>query len=135
MQVKNLDNLLTALRIELDNADAMASAIISRGLGSPSFSTGNVSDKTSVAAIKIAELKRELDEQLKKYVTLKLTATRLINQMDDKRYMAVLYHYYLQNRTLEGTAGEMNRSYQNVCKLHGRALVEFQKLMDQAGIS
>lgn len=135
MQVKNLDNLLAALRIEIDNAEAMAAAIGSRSSDSPSFGTGNVSDKTSVTAIKIAELKQELREQLEKYITLKLTATRLINQMSDKRYMAVLYHYYLQNRTLEGTAGEMNRSYQNVCKLHGRALAEFQKLMDRAGIS
>lgn len=133
-QLKNLNDLLSALSEELNSAEMLAASISTTMSDVPSFSTGHKSDRTATAAIKLAELRREIKETLDKYIGIKLTATRLINDMKDLQGATVLYHYYLHNRTLEGTAGEMNRTYQNVCRIRDRAIIEFQELMDKEGI-
>ena len=134
MQLKGTDELLKSLRDELDTAEWMLGAQSSKYSDTPSFSKGNASDHTAVDAINIAALKQEISLQIERYVELKLTAIKIINEMEDVRYKTVLYNYYVQNRTLTGTAAQMNRSYQNVCALHSAALNAFQKLMDLHGI-
>lgn len=133
-QLKGADDLLKSLREELTAAEGMLGM---RNIGfsdTPSFPKGDVSDHTADEAIRVAELKREISLQIERYVNLKLTAIKIINEMEDIRYKTVLYNYYVQNRTLTGTAAQMNRSYQNVCALHIAALAAFQKLMDLHGI-
>ena len=134
MQLKSVDSLIGTLAEELKNAELMIAPSGISLSDVPAYSSGHTSDKTGDAAIRIEELRRELKKQKKKYVDIKLTATKLINKVSDVRYQTILYQYYLQNRTLEGTAGYMNRTYQNICVLHGKALLEFQKLMDKEGI-
>lgn len=134
MQLKSVDSLIDTLAEELKNAELMIAPSGISLSDIPAYSSGHKSDKTGDAAIRISELRKELEKQKKKYVDMKLTATKLINKISDVRYQTILYQYYLQNRTLEGTAGYMNRTYQNICVLHGKALLEFQKLMDKEGI-
>lgn len=134
MQLKGIDSLIDTLSEELENAEQMIAPSGINISDVPAFSSGHVSDKTGSAAIRIEELIKELKKQKKKYVDVKLTATKLINRISDVRYQTILYQYYFQNRTLEGTAGYMNRTYQNICVLHEKALIEFQKLMDKEGI-
>ena len=135
MQLKGIDSLIETLSEELENAEQMIAPSGISISDVPEFSSGHVSDKTGSAAIRIEELKEELRQQKKKYVDMKCTATRLINQMENVKHKTMLYQYYLKNRTLEGTAGYMNYSYQNICRIHGKALIEFQKLMDKEGVS
>lgn len=134
MQLKNVDSLIGTLAEELKNAELMIAPSGISLSDTPAYSSGQKLDKTGDAAIRISELRKELEKQKKKYVDMKLTATKLINKISDVRYQTILYQYYLQNRTLEGTAGYMNRTYQNICVLHGKALLEFEKLMDKEGI-
>lgn len=133
-QLKNLDNLLHALEEELHTAEIMSASIgasFSEGAGSHS---SNISDKTAHTAIKLTELKEEIQSTLDKYINIKLTATRIINMMTDTQGATVFYHYYLHNLTLEETAEKMNRTYQNVVAIRNRAFVEFEQLMQKQQI-
>lgn len=134
-RLKGVDELIETLQQELDSTKAMSEACGMKFDATPSFGTNNISDKTSDLAIRITELQEQLQRYLSEYITKKTVASRIINKMNDNRYQMVLYQYYFKNRTLEGTAGYMNRTYQNVCKLHGNALLEFQKLMEEEGIT
>ncbi len=130
-QLKDLEDVLPVMRAELDAARQR-----SVSCGSPSagtVSSGHSPDRIPGALASIMEREEELQRRIREYEAVKTTATRLINEIPDNRYKAVLYHYYLQGRTLEGTAAAMHRSYQNVCHLHGRALEEFGRLMEAEG--
>ena len=120
------------MRAELDDARQR-----SVSCGSPSAGGGASgyvsSDRIPGALVSIMEREDELRKKILEYERIRTTATHLINEITDNRYKAVLYHYYLQGRTLEGTAAAMHRSYQNVCQLHGRALNEFGRLMEAEG--
>ncbi len=128
-QLKDLEDVLPAMRAELDAARQR-----SVSCGSPSagtVSSGHTSpDRIPGALASIMEREEELQRRIREYEAVKTTATRLINEIPDNRYKAVLYHYYLRGRTLQGTAAVLHRSYQNVCQLHGRALEAFGRLME-----
>lgn len=134
-RLKGIDELIETLQQELESSRAMAEACGMKFNATPSFGTNNISDKTSDLAIKINELEEQLKQYVSEYIDKKTVASRIINKMTDTRYQTVLYQYYFKNRTLEGTAGYMNRTYQNICKLHGNALLEFEKLMEEEGIT
>lgn len=118
------------MREELDAARQKAVSC-----GAPSSGTATTghasSDRIPDALSIIIEREKALRLQIREYEMIKTIATRLINEIPDNRYKAVLYHYYLQDRTLDGTAAAMHRSYQNVCRIHGRALEEFGRLLEE----
>lgn len=129
-QLKDLGDLMLAMREELDAARQKAVSC-----GAPSSATATTghtsSDRIPDALSSIIDRENALRLQIREYEMIKTIATRLINEIPDNRYKAVLYHYYLQDRTLEGTAAAMHRSYQNVCRIHGRALEEFGRLLEE----
>jgi DNA-directed RNA polymerase specialized sigma24 family protein len=71
-------------------------------------------------------LKEELDE----YISLKAEAIRLINSLPDSRHRLVLMHRYINGHTWEQIAVCMHYTYQWVHCLHGKALREFEKVME-----
>ena len=133
-QLKDVDDLILTINKELAFANA---GIAPSGVPLTDSAGGSHtnSSPTERKGIKIGDLRSELEKTKADYVEIKLTATRLIRKIKNVNYQRVLYLYYLQNMTLNGTAEEMNRSYQNICALRNEALMEFQKLMDAEGIS
>lgn len=134
-QLKNLDNLLHALEEELHTAEIMAASIGASGSDGTASRSGNISDKTAHTAIKLTELKSEIQDTLDRYISIKLNATRIINMMADTQGATVFYHYYLHNLTLEETAEKMNRTYQNIVAIRNRAFKEFEQLMQKQQIT
>lgn len=132
-RLKDIDDLIAILYEELEKTEAMAKACGTQLNAAPSFSS-DISDKTASLAMRIAELNAQLTAQKTEYINIKLTALRLIKQIPDLRYQTVLYEYYYHNRTLEGTAGHMHRTYQNVCELKKQALNKFQTIMERENI-
>ena len=133
-QLKQLNSYLSCLAEDLEATEC---EILPK---SPTISPTTVyqsacnSDKTQESAVKLAALRDDIKETVKKYASIKTTALQLINAIPDNRYKTVLYQYYINDRTLEETAAEMNRSYQNICQLHKKALAEFQKQMDSLAV-
>lgn len=130
-QLKNIDNLIKALDEELIITESMLTPSGVSLSGVRTHTPGRISDVTAETVMRIEKMGIELRKLKENYVNVKLTATRCINQMTDIRYQTVLYWYYLQNKTLTETAERMYRSYQNICKLHGYALIEFQNIIDK----
>ena len=134
IQLKNVDNMLKALRDDLDRTVQVV-GVHGVNYSYMPHSKGYTSDRTGNEAINVTSLEMEIHRQIKKYVDLKLEVMKLIDKLDDVRHKAVLYNYYVQNRTLTQTAEEMHRSYQNICTLHNAALAAFQKLMEIEGVN
>ena len=83
----------------------------------------------------IAALERyaeRVNTQWDKLVALRNEAGTLIEQIADGRYREVLKRRYLRGQTLERIKVDLGFDYRWVKRLHGRAIVEFQKLTPES---
>lgn len=86
--------------------------------------------KNAETIAKIMDLKRGLRDKINEHIDLKAKAIKQIECLEDCRYRQVLTHYYINKKTWEQTAVAINYSYRSVHYLHGQALKEFQKVLD-----
>lgn len=91
-------------------------------------------DKIGTAVAKIVDLRDAVNKSIDAYVDLKKQALELLSGVENKTYYDILYRRYFSQETLLRIACDMNYSYRNICKLHGKALVEYQKIMNKNGI-
>ena len=78
--------------------------------------------------ISLEGLTIKVENELKKLANIETRALDVIAQIKDLRLRTVLIKYYIQNKTFEQTAVEMDLTYRWVCELHGQALKEFDAL-------
>ena len=74
-----------------------------------------------------AEMERNLDKMIDEYTDKKNTIIGQIDSIEDEDYYNVLFSRYIEKKTFEVIATEMNFSYRNVTRLHGRALKVFEE--------
>lgn len=90
---------------------------------------GGSGDKVGVMVSKIIDMENELDREIDKLVDLKREVMSVIDQLETTK-CEILYKRYLQNKTWEKIAVETGYSYVWVCKLHGRALQDVERILD-----
>lgn len=83
---------------------------------------------------RLAELETEIDNQIDNLVSVKAEILRAINKLDDGRFRDVLRLRYLESRTFEQIAVEINYSYKQTCRIHGRALLKIGEALKCSGI-
>ena len=88
---------------------------------SPSF------DKIGESIAKIDYLEKKLDELIDEYINKKELIIFQIDSMTNEEYYSVLFARYIEKKTFEKIADEMNYSFRHITRLHGRALIEFEK--------
>lgn len=93
-------------------------------------SSGN-QDKLGDTVAKICDLKAQINRDIDCYVDLKREAIAQIKKITRTEYYDVLEKLYIQQMTLVEVAAVMHYSYRGICKLHGRALQAFQKVLDE----
>lgn len=83
---------------------------------------------------RLAILETEIDSQIDNLVSVKAEILRAINKLDDGRFRDVLRLRYLESRTFEQIAVEINYSYKQTCRIHGRALLKIEEALKCSGI-
>ena len=89
---------------------------------------GDLSDAIAALEGYAQRLNTKWDE----LINLRETAKKLIDVLNDWRYREVLKRRYLCGQTLERIAVDLCFDYRWVKRLHGRAIVEFQKLTPES---
>lgn len=84
-------------------------------------------DKIGTTYAKIDEMERNLDKMIDEYTDKKNTIIGQIDSIENEDYYNVLFSRYIEKKTFEVIATEMNFSYRNVTRLHGRALKVFEE--------
>lgn len=79
---------------------------------------------------KIVLLQDKINEEIDRLVELKEQARTFIHMLTDERYKTVLTEYYLNHKTWEQVADCMNYDLRWVYRIHGKALKEFNKVLD-----
>lgn len=86
-------------------------------------------DKMGGMVAKLVDLDRAIDADIDRFVDLKNEALALLDKMNNPTYMTILHRRYFLHHTFERIASDMGYSWRWVCKLHGRALQEYEKNM------
>lgn len=80
---------------------------------------------------RLVELESMVDKKIDEQIDLKAEILNTIMQLDDRRQRLVLMEYYVEMKTWEQVAVDLNYSYMHITRLHGYALKEIGKLINQ----
>lgn len=95
---------------------------------------GGYSDRTAALGIKLAGYTESLYKQKKALEALKAEAMDIMRRLevgkDGNLYYTVLYSVYFEGKKWSDIAEKINYSIRGAQKVHGRALLAFEKLME-----
>jgi hypothetical protein len=77
----------------------------------------------------ILELEEEIHKEIKRYNDLKHKIINEIHSLNNRLYIEILYKRYVEFKSLEEIAVDMNYSYEWIKHNHGYALLNFNKKM------
>ena len=84
-------------------------------------------DKIGTILSRLDELERKLDDLVLLYTNKRLKIISQIDAMDDEVIYNVLFSRYIEKKTFERIAADMTYSFRQICRIHNKALKEFEK--------
>ena len=79
---------------------------------------------------RLIELESMVDQKIDEQIALKAEILSTIMRLDDRRQRLVLMEYYVEMKTWEQVAVDMNYAFRHVIRLHGMALKSLQQILD-----
>lgn len=125
-QIGRYDRLINNKLVELAQYRSMACSVSAvkndeRVQSSPSYDT---MDKI---VSKIEQMENEIDMLVDKYIDNKRIIISQIDSMSDEMTYQILFSRYVEQKTFEKMAIEMNYCYKQIIRRHGKALQEFEQ--------
>ena len=124
-QISRLDRMINNKLSEISQLRELAMSVSAvkneeRVQTTPNF------DKIGTAYCKIEEMEEKLDKLIDEYVDKKNLIISQIDKIENETYYEILFARYIEKKTFEKIADEMNYSFRNTTRLHGQALREFE---------
>ena len=91
--------------------------------------------KGAESGAQIDERRAEIEELIRSFIRLKSRIIDEIHELDDYRYVELLYRKYIQYMRLEEISCKMKKrngepySYDHIAALHGEALKSFSEII------
>lgn len=125
-QISRLNWMINNKLIELAQLKELACSISSitneeRVMTTPNF------DKIGTKQAKIDEIERNIDAMVDDYIIKRDKIISQIDSMEDENVYNVLFSKYIEKKTFEVIATEMNYSWRQTIRLHGIALKRFEE--------
>lgn len=125
-QIGRYDRLINNKLVELARYRSMACSVSAvkndeRVQSSPSYDT---MDKI---VSKIEQMENEIDMLVDRYIDNKRIIISQIDSMSDEMTYQILFSRYVEQKTFEKMAIEMNYCYKQIIRRHGKALQEFEQ--------
>ena len=79
---------------------------------------------------RLVELESLVDQKIDEQIALKSEILRTIMKLSDRRQRLVLMEYYVEMKTWEQVAVDMNYSYMHITRIHGYALKAIQEVLN-----
>ncbi len=128
-QVRNLESKMKMLKEEIDTLREM---VVSTGAVQQQerVMSSGAQDRMAATICKINEKEEEWNQLMREFALTRAEVIISIQRLNNSDYEQILYKRYCQGKKWEEIALELNYSYQWVCKLHGRALLEIEKIIN-----
>lgn len=114
---------------EIERLQTEAESITQRIDGMPAG--GKISDKVGNIASKIVDLTMDAINQREKCTQVRKEIIDTIMSITRNEQIDVLYKRYIDGMKWEEIAVDMNYTYRAVLIIHGKALIEIQKILDK----
>lgn len=124
-EIRNIDKQIDVKFEQLERAKALATKVTATMSDTPGRATGGDGESSWD---KVIRLRDELDAEIDRLVDMKREAMGIVRKLQNEKYRRVLESRYLVGKTWEAIAVEMGMTYQGVCKMHGAALQEAEKI-------
>lgn len=128
-QIRRLDNLIACQLSEAARIEEMLTKITPVLTDDVSFGGGN-HDRIGNGVARLVDLREKINRSIDEYADTKAEIMKAMRRMQNPDYVNVLYLRYFLYKTWEEIAAEMTYSYRGICYMHGRALQEFEKVMN-----
>ena len=87
-------------------------------------------DSLTDTIAKIIELEEKINEDIDRLVDTKTKAREMIEMLENDREKVILYKRYFDGKSFEEIAVECAYSWRQVHRIHGKALVNLEKIKD-----
>lgn len=125
-QVWRLDNTVNAKLEQLELLKSLVTKVTST-LVDDRVQESKSHDKISKLICKMVDLEKEITNDIDKLVDLKREIMHKIDSIPNEDYKILLTLRYLNFKTWEQIAVEMNYDYRWIHRLHAKALTAFEK--------
>ena len=126
-QIKKCEDQIDNKIAEVSKLREMATSITST-LKEDVVQTSGSGDKLGEAVSKILDLENEINAEIDKLVDIKKEIMGVIDALNEP-HSTLLYKRYFQFKKWEEIAIEMNYSYRQITRMHGRALQKVSEFL------
>ena len=126
-QHKIIDDCINAKLDEIKELRSLATRL-SPSLSGESHSVGTVSDRVGRTAAKIADLEKEVNDEIDKLIGVKAEITAMINSLEDILLRNLLERRYLLGFSWEKIAEDMGYTPRHITRLHNKAIARLELL-------
>lgn len=126
-QVELLDVKIRQKKIELAGLKEEATCTGAFDYSAEKVQTSAKADSMSKKVAKYVDLENEIHEDIERFTELKHKVIGQIHMLDDPKYINVLFKKYIEYKGLKEISKELGYSYDHIRRLHGWALLEFQR--------
>lgn len=126
-QVELLDVKIRQKKIELAGLKEEATCTGAFDYSAEKVQTSAKADSMSKKVAKYVDLENEIHEDIERFTELKHKVIGQIHMLDDPKYINVLFEKYIEYKGLKEISKELGYSYDHIRRVHGWALLEFQR--------
>lgn len=124
-QIGRLNRMINNKLVEIAQLKELACSISAIQTGERVQTTPNY-DKIGTAYAKIDDMERKLDKLIDTYVDKKNHIISQIDGVEDEMLYNILFARYIERKTFEKIATELEYSWRQIIRLHGKALKQFE---------
>ena len=124
-QIGRLNRMINNKLVEIAQLKELACSISAIQTGERVQTTPNY-DKIGTAYAKIDDMERKLDKLIDTYVDRKNHIISQIDGVEDEMLYNILFARYIERKTFEKIATELEYSWRQIIRLHGKALKQFE---------
>jgi DNA-directed RNA polymerase specialized sigma24 family protein len=129
LQIQKLDRLIENKLMEVAHWKAVATGTTVCSEGDRVQSSGS-KQKMADAVCRYLHMEDEINADIDRLVDIKQDIIKTIEQLPVKEY-DLLHKIYVQGMEMYEAAVEMDKSYRWATSVHGRALANVQKMLDE----
>lgn len=125
-QIQELERKIQGKLAEIYQLKTMAYSV-TISTGKEHVHSSGDKDPMGNAVTRIVDLERKVDKLVDSFVDKRDEIIRQIDQIENPNMYTVLHSRYVLRKTFDQIAEDMNYSRMQINRIHGQALIEFEK--------